>query len=183
MTSRFATAAGLGLALLVLPATSRAQEAKGAAARLAEVFADIDANHDGVLERSEIDPANRPAFKKLLAHGDADKDGKIDSKEFEALAKKAFAARKDAGKPAAASPKPEPVKPEAAKPEATAGEKGGQYLQRLEAMDANKDGKISREEFKGRPAAFDRLDADHDGSIDKADLKLLRDKRKTGAGA
>lgn len=177
MTSRFATAAGLGLALIILPATSSGQAGK-AAGRLADVFADIDANHNGVLDPSEIDAANKPAFKKLLVHGDANDDGKIDSKEFEALAKKAFAARKDAGKPGDASPKPE-----AAKPEATAGEKPGQFLQRFEAMDANKDGKVSREEFKGRPAMFDRLDADHDGAIDKSDLKVLRDKRKAGEGA
>ena len=58
-----------------------------------------------------------------------------------------------------------------------------QFLRRFEAMDANKDGKVTREEFKGRPALFDRLDADHDGVIAKADLKALREKQKAGEAA
>jgi Ca2+-binding EF-hand superfamily protein len=45
--------------------------------------------------------------------------------------------------------------------------------QRLDAqfkkLDANKDGSISRDEWKGRPKAFDRLDANHDGKLDEAD--------------
>lgn len=191
MKSRFATAAGLGLALIVSPAASRGEEPNGPSARIAEAFADIDANHDGTIDPSEIDGANKPAFKKLLARGDANDDGKIDSKEFEALARKALAARKDAGKadkPAEAAPKPEPAKPELAKPEPAKGEadrkeKVAQFLQRFQAMDANKDGKVTREEFKGRPALFDRLDADHDGVIDRADLKALREKQKAGDAA
>jgi Ca2+-binding EF-hand superfamily protein len=200
MKSRFATAAGLVLALIVLPVSSRGEEPKGAAKKMAEVFADIDANHDGVIDQSEIDAANKPAFKKLLAHGDANDDGRIDSKEFESLARKALAARKDAKKDAKkadkpaeppkpeSAPKPEAAKPEPAKPgpaktEDTAAEKAGQFLQRFQAMDANKDGKVTREEFKGRPALFDRLDADHNGVIDKDDLKTLREKRKAGEGA
>ena len=44
-------------------------------------------------------------------------------------------------------------------------------MQRLRAMDKNGDGRISRDEFTGRPAAFDRLDANHDGYLDRADRK------------
>ncbi|WP_165073623.1 EF-hand domain-containing protein [Paludisphaera rhizosphaerae] len=202
MNSRFATAAGIGLALIVLPAASRGQELKGVAKRVAEIFAEIDVNHDGVIDQSEIDGANKPAFKKLLAHGDANDDGKIDSKEFETLAQKALTARKDAkkadkpaeaAKPEAAKPdapkaemKPEVAKPEPAKPEtpnAADGERLGQFIQRFQAMDLDKDGKLTRDEFKGRPAMFDRLDTDHNGVIDKSDLKTLRAKQKAGEAA
>jgi Ca2+-binding EF-hand superfamily protein len=34
-----------------------------------------------------------------------------------------------------------------------------------EAMDADKDGKISREEWKGQPEVFNRIDANQDGFI------------------
>jgi len=37
-------------------------------------------------------------------------------------------------------------------------------------FDANHDGRITREEFKGPGAFFDRLDRDHDGAITKKDL-------------
>lgn len=203
MKTRFATAAGLGFALIVLPAASRGQELKGVAKRVADIFAEIDVNHDGVIDQSEIDGANKPAFKKLLAHGDANHDGKIDSKEFDTLGQKAVTTRKDAkkadkpaeaAKPEAAKPEMKPVvakddapkaemKPEVArpeKPEAAAGEKVGQLLQRFQAMDVDKDGKLTRDEFKGRPAVFDRLDTDHNGVIDKSDLKSLRAKQKAG---
>jgi Ca2+-binding EF-hand superfamily protein len=42
-------------------------------------------------------------------------------------------------------------------------------LERLKAMDKDGDGRVSREEFKGRPVMFDRLDLNHDGFIDQAD--------------
>ena len=42
-------------------------------------------------------------------------------------------------------------------------------LERLRAMDKDGDGRVSREEFTGRPAMFDRLDANHDGFLDPSD--------------
>jgi Ca2+-binding EF-hand superfamily protein len=43
----------------------------------------------------------------------------------------------------------------------------------LERMDANKDGKISKDEAKGRIAAnFDRLDTNKDGFLDKDELRV-----------
>jgi Ca2+-binding EF-hand superfamily protein len=42
---------------------------------------------------------------------------------------------------------------------------------RMEELDANRDGKISREEARGRiKENFDKIDANHDGFIDRAEL-------------
>ena len=46
--------------------------------------------------------------------------------------------------------------------------------QRFEKMDTNQDGKISREEWKGRADAFDRLDTNHDGFLTMDELKQGR---------
>ena len=56
---------GLSLALgLALGAAARADQPKaGAAKKLAEVFQDLDANHDGVLDQAEVDAPSKPAFK------------------------------------------------------------------------------------------------------------------------
>lgn len=45
---------------------------------------------------------------------------------------------------------------------------------RFEEMDTNKDGKISREEWKGNPKEFDRLDANHDGSVTLEEMRAGR---------
>lgn len=42
---------------------------------------------------------------------------------------------------------------------------GQREVRNPRAMDANNDGKISRDEWNGPAEAFDRLDANHDGSI------------------
>jgi Ca2+-binding EF-hand superfamily protein len=43
-------------------------------------------------------------------------------------------------------------------------------------MDKNGDGKISREEFLGRPVAFDRLDTNKDGFITRDELPQVQKK-------
>ena len=44
----------------------------------------------------------------------------------------------------------------------------------LKQMDANNDGKISREEWKGNPERFSRLDANNDGFITSDEIKAHR---------
>jgi Ca2+-binding EF-hand superfamily protein len=133
------------------------QEAKKPA-QPAALFADLDRNHDGVVESSEIAPDTRKAFEKLVQHGDADHDGKLSEQEYSTLLKRL-------GEPA----------------KKAAGQVAGPLAQRIKAMDANGDGRISRDEFKGRPAAFDRLDVNHDGFIDRADRIAAQAKKSADA--
>ena len=45
---------------------------------------------------------------------------------------------------------------------------------RIQQFDANKDGKISREEFTGPERFFDRMDADKDGFVTKEEAQNMR---------
>ncbi|RMF93074.1 MAG: DUF1566 domain-containing protein, partial [Planctomycetota bacterium] len=49
----------------------------------------------------------------------------------------------------------------------------------LERLDRNGDGVISRDEFRGPPAAFGRFDADGDGSLDADEIRALLESRRT----
>jgi EF hand. len=46
------------------------------------------------------------------------------------------------------------------------------------------DGKISRDEWKGRPEAFDQLDTNKDASLDREELRsaMQRHKNREGSG-
>jgi hypothetical protein len=48
--------------------------------------------------------------------------------------------------------------------------------QRLGRMDANGDGKVSREEFRGPERLFERLDGDGDGFVTKKEASAMRDR-------
>lgn len=127
----------LAISALMLGAGSALAQAPGeAAARFREVFLRLDANGDTVLERDEVPESGRDAFDRLLKRGDANKDGKLQADELRALGQK-LAALND---------------PEAAR-------------RRFQGMDKDKDGKVTRAEFTGVAANFDRIDADKDGAI------------------
>lgn len=58
---------------------------------------------------------------------------------------------------------------------------GGGGLARLLAMDFNHDGQITRAEAEqGRAAGFDRLDADHDGSLSPAERQAMQGRMAEG---
>jgi EF hand len=53
--------------------------------------------------------------------------------------------------------------------------------QRINRLDKNKDGQISREEAGGHPKllkGFDRIDVNKDGQLSRDELKAFHDKRK-----
>ncbi len=50
----------------------------------------------------------------------------------------------------------------------------------LEHADADKDGKISKDEFRGPDAAFDRMDANADGFITEDEAKAAGDRMRDG---
>jgi len=122
----------------------------------------MDKDGDGKISREEF-TGPPPLFQRL----DADKDGFVSREEVAKLI------GPTAGKPAAESPgaKPEPAKgavPAGARP----------IFQRLMAMDKDGDGKISKEEFQGRPQLFERLDANKDGFISKDEIAKARPQKK-----
>ena len=49
---------------------------------------ELDANNDRVIERAEVPEAGRKAFERLLNHGDANHDGKLEAEEFRDLLQK-----------------------------------------------------------------------------------------------
>jgi hypothetical protein len=53
----------------------------------------------------------------------------------------------------------------------------------VQRMDADGDGKISREEFRGPPPRFDMIDANKDGFLTKEEIVAFRAARGGGAGA
>ena len=48
---------------------------------------------------------------------------------------------------------------------------------KFKKLDANNDGTVSRDEWKGRAKAFDRLDTNHDGMLTKDELNAARKKK------
>jgi hypothetical protein len=49
---------------------------------------------------------------------------------------------------------------------------------KFKKLDVNNDGKLSRDEWKGRAKAFDRLDTNHDGVLTKDELAARKNKKK-----
>jgi Ca2+-binding EF-hand superfamily protein len=194
---RAARAVGFGLALMVASADSApAQNAGGI--NYVELFQQLDANGDMVIDRGEVPESGRVAFETLLKHADTNKDGKIEREEYRDLLtslRDSFGTiasrfgeldRNGDGKVTKDEFKgPEPLfaridadgdgsisKEEAAKfqPAQGAGAGGGMLAQRILGMDKNNDGKVSRDEFTGIPANFDRWDANKDGFITRDEI-------------
>lgn len=59
--------------------------------------------------------------------------------------------------------------------------RGGGMLERLKQMDADGDGKITRDEFQGSDRMWDRLDRDGDGSVGIAEIEEMA-ARRSGRG-
>lgn len=109
------------------------------------MFDRIDADHDGVLTRSEVQAARSRMFDRL----DADRDGALTAAEAEAARNQARARA-------------------ARRSERFAGTPG----ERLATLDRNHDGLVSRDEFVAGTGWFDRMDSTGRG-VTKAQFVAL----------
>jgi Ca2+-binding EF-hand superfamily protein len=121
-------------------------------------FDKLDKNKDGAVDMTELEATSTRAFDKA----DTNKDGVIDEAETKVVRDRMAERRGD-----------RPAKPN--------------RKDRLQRADADKDGKITREEFAATAAPwFKRADADKDGKVTKAELDDLvgkLQKRADKAGA
>lgn len=133
-----ATIVAISLVGLVL-----AQEAKKKAEQFRELFLDLDANHDGAIERDEVPASGRPAFERLLKRGDDNHNGKLEAEEYRGMLQDLRAFNEQAKKKA---------------------------IERFKSMDKDGDGRISRDEFTGPKPRFDVLDRNGDGYLTQQEL-------------
>jgi Ca2+-binding EF-hand superfamily protein len=149
--SGFIVASGI---ILTVPIASACEP--GHAGRFeTKIFAEMDANKDGVISKKEFDAFHNNHFKEL----DANHDGKITIEEFEA----AHSA----------------MQPDHCDEQHHGHDKehGNAFIsKRFEAADTNHDGAISREEAKSMPMIlehFDQIDANKDGKITEDEIKAM----------
>ncbi len=131
---------GLGLTLLVGGTSIQAQQPNGLP-NLREMFLELDANGDMIIDPSEVPESGRDAFERLVKRGDENKDGKLDAQEMRNLLAKLRVLAN-------------PTAIEA----------------RLKSMDKNGDGKVSKDEYAGPAPFFDRLDENKDGVVTKEEI-------------
>ena len=131
-----------------------------------EMFAKMDANHDGTL-----DAADRAAHEgEMFDRIDANHDGSLSRAEFMA------AHQRDAkdDHTGAAGKHGE---------EHGGGHGGGMMMMMLKMADANKDGAVNRDEFlAAHTKHFDMMDANHDGKLTQAERRAARQKMHAKAG-
>jgi len=140
-----------------------------------------DTDQDGKISRAEFMAQSTDRFAKLDTNG----DGQISGDEMKAMMARmreggGMGGRRGAGGPAAGAMMPPPPGVEGGAMGGHHGHRGGG---RLERLDTNQDGKISREEMRAdADKHFDKLDTNGDGFIDKAEMDAARAKMKARMG-
>jgi Ca2+-binding EF-hand superfamily protein len=152
MSLRFSLPAVILLSLGTYSGAARAQAPGGV--NFQELFQTLDANDDKAVTRDEVPESGKSAFDGLVKLADSDGDGRIDQREF-------FEALQLARESALSALPRNPAE--------------------FEAVDKNKDGKISRDEFQGVPFMFARADADGDGTLSPAEAVKFRETAGTNA--
>jgi hypothetical protein len=150
-SGRSVSLAALSIAVgcaLVAASSAMAQTPKkaGKPTPFQDLFLELDANSDRVIELGEVPESAHAAFHRLLKHGDSNHDGKLEATEYRDLLQ-----RVDFG--AALTPE--------------------QRERRFKNLDKNGDGKLDRQEFQGGPARFDRLDRNGDGILGRDELPWM----------
>jgi Ca2+-binding EF-hand superfamily protein len=118
-----------------------------------QLFKTLDADKDGKLTAVEVPPARRQLFERIASEADKDGDRALSEGEFVA----GFSSARTAAREGSQGGGPIDAK---------------QISARLKRLDANSDGKLSREEFN-RPGArrFAQLDTNHDGVVDAGEIE------------
>lgn len=152
-------------ALLMELARQVGEPAPGDGPRLPPVMVALDANRDGELSSEEIEGAAK-ALKAL----DKNEDGKLTREEL----------GPPGGPVGRLGDRPREGRPEEGRP----GERRGQFNpeefhDRLVAADANKDGKLSKDEAPDfLQERFDRIDANSDGVLDVTEIKQMMERMR-----
>jgi Ca2+-binding EF-hand superfamily protein len=103
-----------------------------------------------------VPEAGLKAFDRLLQHGDANHDGKLEATEYRDLLLKVDWSR-------------------SATPE--------QLERRFKNLDQNGDGKLDLQEFRGGPVRFNQLDRKKDGFLSRDELPWLNPDAARGKAA
>ena len=126
---------------------------RGAAPGAMPDLLSFDKDGDSKVSKDEAPAPMRPMFDQL----DGNKDGFLDKDEIDELARRARAMAAGAGP-------------------------GGGPPDLMES-DADKDGKVSKDEApEWMQSFFDKVDANSDGFIDKAEVQQMRSRMRAGAG-
>jgi Ca2+-binding EF-hand superfamily protein len=149
------------LALVILITISTRSSASGqvsppskpaSPAPLRDLFQELDTNGDRVISVDEIPARGQAAFQTLLRYGDRDHDGKLAAEEFRDLMQRVGQNRAALATPA-------------------------QLKRRFAMLDANKDGKLDGKELPGGPARLQRLDRDGDGFVSREEFLAMNQNR------
>ncbi len=117
----------------------------------AKLIEEMDANKDGKLAKDELKGRLKENFSKV----DANEDGFITEEEFKSTPKMTTGSREQKERPT--------------------------YAKLIEEMDANKDGKLAKDELKGRlKENFAKVDTNEDGFISEAEFKNAPKRERRG---